>query len=80
MWVDFGELPTEGAVANWAMRPYWRGWAGGAANPDLWQTTNFETGDIPPPVDIGYDVIVWFQTISPTRLLPVADPPAPSAP
>jgi erythromycin esterase len=80
MWVDLGELPTEGAVADWAMRPYWRGWAGGAANPDLWQTTNFETGEIPPPVDIGYDVIVWFQTISPTRLLPMPDPPFPSAP
>lgn len=80
MWVDLDALPTEGPVAAWAKRPYWRGWAGGAANPDMWQKTNFETGEIPPPVDIGYDVIVWFQTISPTRLLPVADPPPASAP
>jgi erythromycin esterase len=78
MWVDLGALPSEGTLASWGQRPYWRGWAGGAANPEVWQTISAETGETPPPVDIGFDVLVWFQTITPSHIWPV--PPAPPAP
>lgn len=80
MWVDLAKLPTEGVLASWAKRPYWRGWVGGAANPEIWQTLNLETGEIPPPVDVGFDVLVWHQTISPSHIWPLADPPVTSAP
>ena len=77
MWVDLGKLPAEGPLASWAKRPYWRGWAGGAANPEAWQTVNLEVGEFAPPVDVGFDVMVWFQTISGSHIWPV--PPAPPA-
>lgn len=78
LWMDLAALPAEGPAASWAGRPYWRGWSGWIANPEIWQVTNLEMGEFPLPVRMGHDVIVWFQTISPSHLWPV--PPAPPAP
>ncbi|MBU7579641.1 MAG: erythromycin esterase family protein [Porphyrobacter sp.] len=78
MWIDMGALPPEGPLAIWAKRPYWRGWAGGAANAETWQTVNLDTGEFAPPVDVGFDVLVWFRAISPSHLWPVPPAPAPA--
>lgn len=82
MWIDLARRPAEGPVARWTGRPYWRGWSGWVANPENWQVTSFESGDVPLPVSMGHDVIVWFKTISPSHLWPqpqVADQTAPGS-
>lgn len=75
LWMDLAKLPADGPVASWAGRPYWRGWSGWIANPEIWQVTNLDMGEFPLPVRMGHDVIVWFQTISPSHLWPA--PPQP---
>lgn len=77
LWIDLAKRPAEGPVAAWAGRPYWRGWSGWIANPATWQVTSFETGDVPLPVSMGHDVIVWFRTISPSHLWPQPQVQAP---
>jgi erythromycin esterase len=78
MWIDLATLPTSPLIQSWSKRPYWRGWAGARVVPAMWQVANPETGDVPGDVATGHDVIVWFQTISPSHIWPV--PPAPPAP
>jgi len=75
MWIDLQARPADGPVASWAERPYWRGWTGWVVDPSTWQIPDLETGKAPLPVSMGHYVIVWFQTISPSRLWPV--PPKP---
>ena len=48
--------------------------------PDVWQVSDPATGQVPGDAVVGHDVLVWFQTSSPTRLWPLADPPITSAP
>jgi erythromycin esterase len=80
MWIDMATRPATPLIDSWSQRPYWRGWAGAVVVPDVWQMTDPATGQIPGDPIIGHDVLVWFQTISPTRLWPEADPPVASAP
>lgn len=75
MWIDMATRPATPLIASWATRPYWRGWAGAVVVPDAWQISDPATGQIPGDPVVGHDVLVWFQTISPTRLWPLADPP-----
>lgn len=74
LWMDLAKLPADGPVASWAGRPYWRGWSGWIANPEIWQVTDLDMGEFPLPVRMGHDVIVWFQTISPSHLWPAPIP------
>jgi erythromycin esterase len=71
MWIDLATLPADPVIQRWSQRPYWRGWAGARVLPSMWQVSNPETGDVPGDVATGHDVIVWFQTISPTRIWPL---------
>lgn len=71
MWIDLATLPADPVMQRWSQRPYWRGWAGARVIPAMWQVANPETGDVPADMASGHDVIVWFQTISPTRIWPL---------
>jgi erythromycin esterase len=71
MWIDLATLPADPVLQRWSQRPYWRGWAGARVFPASWQVIDPETGDGPGDVASGHDVIVWFQTISPTRIWPL---------
>jgi erythromycin esterase len=71
MWIDLANLPADPVLQGWSQRPYWRGWAGARVFPAKWQVADPETGDVPGDVASGHDVIVWFQTISPTRIWPL---------
>lgn len=75
MWIDLATLPADPVMQRWSQRPYWRGWAGARVLPSLWQVASPETGDVPIDVATGHEVIVWFQTISPTRIWPLAPQP-----
>jgi len=67
MWIDLSTRPRTPLLDAWARRPYWRGWAGwGVVEPE-WQKFTPD-GELPPPVEVGHDVIVWFRTISPSQL------------
>lgn len=71
MWIDLATLPADPVMQRWSQRPYWRGWAGARVLPSIWQIASPETGDVPVEVATGHEVIVWFQTISPTRIWPL---------
>lgn len=75
MWIDLATLPADPVMQRWSQRPYWRGWAGARVLPTIWQVSNPETGDVPVDVATGHEVIVWFQTISPTRIWPLQPQP-----
>ncbi len=78
MWIDLATLPATPVMQQWSQRPYWRGWAGARVFPANWQVADPETGDVPGDAASGHDVIVWFQTISPSRIWPLSSaPPAP---
>jgi erythromycin esterase len=76
MWIDLAKLPSDPVMERWSHRPYWRGWAGARVLPTMWQVANPETGDVPGDVASGHDVIVWFKTISPTRIWPLTAAPS----
>jgi erythromycin esterase len=78
MWIDLATRPREPLLDRWVQRRYWRGWAGWGVVESAWQKANVEAGDVPLPLDGGLDVIVWFRTLSPSRLWPAA--PAVAAP
>jgi len=80
MWIDLATRPDTPLIASWSTRPYWRGWAGALVMPGKWQVTDLSIGEFAGDAVTGHDVIVWFQTITPTRLWPQADPPVTSAP
>lgn len=80
MWIDIASRPATPLIDSWSKRPYWRGWSGALTITENWQVSNPATGEIPGDAVTGHDVIVWFQTISPTRLLPNADPPLTTTP
>ncbi len=71
LWVDLATRPTGALLDAWAARPYWRGWAGWGVVPAEWQKFDPAAGDVPLPATMGHDVIVWFRTISPSRLWPI---------
>lgn len=66
-WIDMRTRPHSAALDRWAARPAWRGWAGWRVDPANWQKKN--DGGAQPP-DRGFDVIVWFRTMSPARVWP----------
>ncbi len=70
MWIDLSTRPQTPLLNSWARRPYWRGWAGWGVLINDWQKI-VPDGELPPEVGKGHDVIVWFRTISPSRLWPV---------
>jgi erythromycin esterase len=74
MWIDLATRPDTPLIQTWSRRPYWRGWAGARIVPSLWQVAYPEAGDIPIDPVTGHDVIVWFQSISPSRIWPINSP------
>lgn len=80
MWIDIASRPATPLMESWSKRPYWRGWSGALTVPEVWQITDMQSGSVAGDSVTGHDVIVWFQSISPTRLLPNADPPFSSTP
>lgn len=60
-WFDLRSLPTAPWARRWTAQPYERGWVGIAAG-----------GERAPPIALGhaFDVLVFFETITPSRLLP----------
>lgn len=73
-WIDLATPPGSPAVARWLARPMWRGWAGSVVAPDRFQP--YDKDDLPPVTGAGFDVLVWFRTMTPQHRWPVA-PPAP---
>jgi len=67
MWADFAARPSTPQLDSWAKRPYWRGWAGWGAMPDKWQQPDLKQGYLPADAGIGFDVVVWFRSLSPAR-------------
>jgi len=59
-WFDLGTLPKAEWSPRWLAKPYARGWYGMAAG-----------GDAAPPAALGhgFDVLVFFHTITPSRPL-----------
>jgi len=68
MWIDMSTLPDGELMKAWAKRPYWRGSAGWGVVVDSWQVPDTVSGDVPIDAATGFDVLVWFRTISPSRL------------
>jgi len=71
MWIDMSTRPHGDLIDAWAARPYWRGSAGWGVSLDKWQVPDPANGDIPLDATTGFDVNVWFRTISPSRLWPL---------
>jgi erythromycin esterase len=71
MWIDMSTRPHGKAIDAWAKRPYWRGSAGWGVAVDKWQIPDPAAGDVPLDATTGFDVNVWFRTISPSRLWPL---------
>jgi erythromycin esterase len=68
MWIDMSTRPHGKVIDAWAKRPYWRGSAGWGVSVDKWQVPDPDTGNIPVDAAAGFDVNIWFRTISPSRL------------
>ena len=71
MWIDMSTRPHGKVIDAWAKRPYWRGSAGWGVSMDQWQVADPANGSIPLDAAAGFDVNVWFRTISPSRLWPL---------
>lgn len=69
-WVDLRSMPATAGLTAWGrQQTYWRGWAGWGVNPETWQTERENKIQLRPSTDI----LVYFRTITPTRLLPGYD-------
>jgi erythromycin esterase len=69
-WIDLRQLPQAAWAIRWSRRQtYWRGWGGWGINPRTWQTAGEDKIQLRPATDI----LVYFRTITPTRLLPGYD-------
>ena len=69
-WVDLRSMPSTPSATRWGrQQTYWRGWAGWGINPATWQTEREGKIQLRPSTDI----LVYFRTITPTRLLPGHD-------
>jgi erythromycin esterase len=61
-WIDLRDVPE--AVMPWATTPMFRGWAGATVNPATWQTLPDDRLALVP----GFDLLVYFHTITPSHL------------
>ena len=69
MWIQSATRPSSALMDAWAQRRYWRGWAGWGVNLEKWHQPELPEGDdLQIPMGLGHDVLVWFRTISPSRV------------
>jgi erythromycin esterase len=68
-WVDLRALPDAPWARSWSKAPYFRGFAGWGVNRDAWHRTHNDTL----PLRTATDILVYFRTITPTRLWPGHD-------
>ncbi len=61
-WIDLRTIPT--SIMPWATTPKFRGWAGARVNPADWQTTDDNKLALVP----GFDLLVYFHTITPSHM------------
>jgi erythromycin esterase len=61
-WIDLRTIPK--AIMPWATTPKFRGWAGARVNPADWQSTDDNKVALVP----GFDVLVYFHTITPSHM------------
>lgn len=61
-WIDLRTIPT--AIMPWAMMPKFRGWAGARVDPANWQKTDDNKLALVP----GFDLLVYFHTITPSHM------------
>lgn len=68
-WIDLRTRPKTPALDRWGARSIWSGDAGWGIDSTQWQ--NGKDGfNTPNPPDRGFDVMVWFRTMSPARIWP----------
>jgi erythromycin esterase len=63
-WIDLRAIPP--AQVEFAGRLYYRGWAGAGVVPAKWQTDRSDRLPLTP----GFDVLVYFRTITPSHQWP----------
>lgn len=61
-WIDLRTIPA--AIMPWATTPKFRGWAGARVNPASWQSTDDDKVALVP----GFDLLVYFRTITPSHM------------
>ena len=67
-WIDLAARPHDVALDRWAATPVHRGWAGWRIDADSWQVNSEDDASNPP--DTGFDILVWFRAMSPSRSWP----------
>lgn len=65
-WVDLADFPANDWSRQWLTQPYQRGWVGATFDPKSWQIDPNDMSPLRP----GIDVLVYFQKITPSRMLP----------
>lgn len=75
-WFDTGAASADPAVRRWRARPLWHGESGWINDPATFQRGNVAEDGA--PFGMGYDILVWFRTLTPQHRWPVApDAPKP---
>ena len=78
LWIDLRARPHTPLLDQWNATEYQTGATGWAVDPNHWQDDPPSAPDHVVQVDEGFDLLVWFRTITPARRLPIA--PAPISP
>lgn len=72
-WFAVDAPPTSPAVRRWLAKPLWRGYTGASIDPAKFQQDPAESENYI-PVTMGFDVLVWFRTMTPQQRWPALPP------
>jgi erythromycin esterase len=67
-WIDLKPVRSTPAVKRFLATALWRGWAGSVVDPEQFQPES--QYDRPPLNGEGFDVLVWFRSLTPQRRWP----------
>ncbi len=74
LWLDMVHRPTSPTLDAWVKMPYQDGSVGWGVNPAEWPNGPAAPEDAL-PLDTGFDVLVWFRHLTPSRRLPAVPLP-----
>ncbi len=69
-WIDLAARPHTPLLDRWVHTAYYDGSAGWGLDPAHWQNDPPQGDDYTQDVDKGFDILVYFRTITPARRLP----------
>ncbi len=73
-WFDAESGAPDGPARRWLDRPLWNGSAGWIIDPARFQKGKL--ADDASPMMMGFDILVWFRTLSPQHRWPIEETPS----